>query len=65
MRNGEHGLLVTSAEAAQLLRVPVGTLHRWAHEDNWRKFGARRSRHWNLAEVQDAYDRRRGATPPR
>lgn len=60
MRSGENGLLVTPAEASHLFKVAVGTLHRWAHEDQWRKFGARRTRHWNLADVQDAYDRRRG-----
>lgn len=60
MRNGENGVLVTPAEAAHLLKVAIGTLYRWAHEDKWRKFGARRTRHWKLDEVQDAYDRRRG-----
>lgn len=56
------GLLVTPAEASQLFKVPVGTLHRWAHEDRWRKYGGRRTRHWSMTEVQAGYERRRGHT---
>lgn len=58
MRVGEHGILVSVAEATRIWRRPAGTLRRWAHEDGWRPFGGPRSRHWDSDEVQDSYDRR-------
>lgn len=58
MRVGNLGILVTVAEASQLLKTPVGTLRRWAHEDGWDRHGGQRSRHWKLDQVQAGHDRR-------
>lgn len=42
-------------------QVPQGTLRRWAHEDGWTPIGTRRTRQWDMNEVQASYDRRRHA----
>jgi uncharacterized protein YjcR len=42
--------------------VPQGTLRRWAHEDGWTPHGGRRTRQWDMDQVQASYDRRRHAT---
>lgn len=36
LRSGQDPML-TAAQLSQLLRVPVGTLRRWASEDDWRR----------------------------
>lgn len=53
-------LLLTTAEAAQLFDVPVGTLRRWAHEDQWTPHGSTRHRQWLHSQIQGSYDQRRG-----
>lgn len=60
MRVGNLGILVTVAEASRLLKTPVGTLRRWAHEDAWDRHGGQRSRHWKLEQVQAGFERRAG-----
>jgi hypothetical protein len=54
-------ILVTTSDAAVLFQVPTGTLHRWAHEDVWTRYGTRRTRAWNIDDVQASHDRRRAA----
>lgn len=60
MRKGEHGILVTPSEAAQILHIPLGTLYRWAHDDAWQKFGGARSRYWRWDDILVSCSRRRG-----
>lgn len=60
MRVGTRGVLISVQEAHVLFKVPVGTLHRWAHEEQWEAFGGPRSRHWRIDDVDSAYHARRG-----
>lgn len=45
---------------SQQLDVPVGTLHRWAHEDSWATAGTRGRRLVSRADAIASYQRRRG-----
>lgn len=56
--------LISTADAAKVFRVPVGTLRRWAHEDGWTPHGTPRWRRWELDQVQASYDRRRAVSDP-
>jgi hypothetical protein len=38
--------------------VARGTVGRWACEDRWVKYGTRRRRLYDLAEVQESFERR-------
>lgn len=61
MRKGEHGILVTFNEAANILKIPLGTLYRWAHEDAWQPFGTSRARYWRWEkDVLRSCNTRRG-----
>jgi len=50
--------MLTYAQLSQLLRVPIGTLKRWAHEDDWRRLDGRPSR-YHHDDAQRSYDARR------
>lgn len=50
--------LADTASLARHYGVAIGTIHRWAHEDGWVKYGTRRARLWNMAEAQTSYERR-------
>ncbi|WP_027930715.1 hypothetical protein [Amycolatopsis thermoflava] len=39
--------------------VPAATLRYWAMQDGWTKYGTRRTRQWNLDEVEASFVRRR------
>lgn len=54
-------ILMSTADVAHLLRIPIGTLHRWAHEDSWERYGTRRRRLWDIDVAQASHDRRRPA----
>jgi hypothetical protein len=54
-------MLVTTADAAKLFKVPTGTLLRWAHEDRWPRDKRIRPRLWDFDKVQASYDRRRAS----
>lgn len=45
---------------AEQLGVPVGTLHRWRHEDGWKVSGSRSRRLVSRAEAIASYAKRRG-----
>lgn len=58
---GEQDPMLTSAQISQLLRVPVGTLKRWAGEDEWRRVedvteNGRRTR-YHLEDAQQSHER--------
>lgn len=47
-----------TAALALHYHVAQGTIRRWACEDHWTPYGGRRTRQWNMIEVQASYDRR-------
>lgn len=49
--------MLTLAQISQLLRTPVGTLKRWAHEDEWRRVPGRPTR-YHADDAQASYERR-------
>jgi uncharacterized protein YjcR len=51
--------LLDTVSLARHYGVAVGTIHRWAHEDGWMKYGPRRARLWDMAQAQASYERRR------
>lgn len=57
---GQDDLWLTLAQLSHLLRVPMGTLKRWAMEDDWRRIGQRPKRyHGDDAHASfEAHDRR-------
>lgn len=50
--------LLDTAALANHYHVAPGTIRRWACEDHWASYGTRRTRQWNMIEVQASYDRR-------
>lgn len=62
LRAGQESWL-TTAQVSELLRVPSGTVRRWAVEDGWRRVD-RTDRHatrWNADDAQATFERRRYA----
>lgn len=57
LRKDEDAWL-TAAQLSELLRVPIGTVWRWAHEDEWRRVD-RRPRRYHHDDAQKSYDSRR------
>lgn len=57
LRDGREPML-TAAQISHLYRVPIGTVHRWAHEDDWRRDDLR-PRHYHSDDAQGSYDRNR------
>ena len=58
---GTQDPMLTAAQLSQLLRVPVGTLWRWASEDDWRRVedvteNGRRTR-YSVEDAQATHDR--------
>jgi hypothetical protein len=51
--------LVSAPLAAWYYSVPVGTIHRWASEDGWAKYGGLKYRRYALVQVQASFMRRR------
>ena len=51
--------LVTVAEFAATFGIPAGTLYRWAHEDNWARYGTPTARLYPLEEMLHTYTKRR------
>lgn len=49
---------VDTAAIAVHYGVAVGTVRRWASEDEWLPMGTRRHRLWDLNQAQDSYDKR-------
>lgn len=54
---------LSTKDIAQILGVPTGTLYRWAHEDQWTRYGVRNRRRWDFNEAQASHDRRRHTGP--
>lgn len=50
--------MLTASQLSQLFRVPVGTVHYWAHEDTWRRDGEK-PRRYHSEDAQASFDRRR------
>ena len=50
---------MTAAEVARFLRVPTGTIYRWAHEDNWRREGTGRRTKYHVTDATTSYEKRR------
>jgi len=48
-----------AAELARLYRVPVGTIYRWASEDNWRRMRRGQQVRYHGGDAQQSFDRRR------
>jgi len=51
-------LLDTEALAFHF-KVPAATLRYWAAQDGWVKYGTRRTRQWNMVDVEASFIRRR------
>jgi hypothetical protein len=49
---------MTAAQLSELLRVPVGTVWYWAHEDDWRRLD-RRPKRYHHDDAQASYEARR------
>jgi len=49
----------TPAELAQIYRVPIGTIYRWASEDGWRRVRRGRAVRYHGGDAQRSHDRRR------
>jgi uncharacterized protein YjcR len=47
----------TEAVASQY-SVAVGTIYRWASEDNWTRYGTARARLWSLEQAYNSWARR-------
>lgn len=60
LRGGAEAWL-TYAQLSQLLRVPIGTLHRWAAEEEWRRLDGRPVR-FHHDDAQATYERLREAS---
>lgn len=50
----------TAAVIASVLHVPIGTIHRWASEDQWRRIPGRPTR-YSYTDASASYTRRRAA----
>lgn len=48
----------TATQIARFLKVPVGTIHRWAHEDDWRRYRLRGATVYSMQDAQHSYDTR-------
>jgi hypothetical protein len=48
----------TAAEMARFFKVPVGTVHRWAHEDGWDRIRVRGVTRYSFPDAQKSYDER-------
>lgn len=60
--NTVRTLYRTTAEISAILTVPVGTLHRWASEDQWRRTpNQRRPVLYVFEDACASYDRRKEA----
>jgi len=57
LRGGADSWL-TYAQLSQLLIVPIGTLKRWASEDDWRRLDSRPTR-YHLDDAQQTFDAHR------
>lgn len=51
--------LLDTEAIAHHFKVARGTIRRWAHEDHWHPYGDDHRRQWDLAEVQQSYEKRR------
>ena len=60
VRRLDDRVLLTTAEVTALFHLPRKSVHRWACEDGWRRYGTRAARHWDLEQVEASHDRRRG-----
>ncbi|SRR6266566_1611254 len=49
----------TAADLAHIYRVPIGTIYRWASEDQWRRTRTAHPVRYNAHDAQASYDRRR------
>lgn len=49
---------LTAAQISELLRIPIGTVWYWAHEDEWRRQD-RRPKRYHHDDAQRSYDSRR------
>jgi hypothetical protein len=49
---------LTAAQLSELLRVPIGTIWRWASEDDWRRLD-RRPKRYHHDDAQASYDNHR------
>lgn len=54
-RTDQAGEYVTARALAQMFRVPLGTIYRWASEDRWRRTRYRPIRY----HIDDASESRR------
>lgn len=52
-------ILLTTTEVMSLFGLPRNSVHRWACEDGWDRYGERMTRHWDIEQVQESNDRRR------
>lgn len=57
-RLDKHNAWLTSAQLSELLRVPLGSVWRWASEDDWRRVDGRPKR-YHLDDAQASYEARR------
>lgn len=49
----------SATDLARLLSVPVGTIHRWANEDDWPRVGRGRRVRYNHERAVESYETRR------
>ena len=54
-------VVLSTQDISMIYGVPTGTVHRWASEDRWTRYGTRQRRRWDLEEVQTSLDRRRAS----
>lgn len=50
--------LIDAEALAVHFKVAVGSIRRWASEDEWTSYGTRRHRLWSLYDAQHSYEKR-------
>lgn len=55
-------VVLSTQDISMIYGVPTGTVHRWASEDGWTRYGTRARRRWDLEQVQASLDRRQRAS---
>lgn len=48
----------SASALARFFNVPIGTIHRWAHEDDWQRMRLHGATVYAMTDAQQSYDQR-------